>query len=106
MSETILQAKNIHKTFDYPVKAQILKGVDLTVSRGESIAIMGRSGEGKSTLLYILGTLETPCKGTLEIAGQDISHFNKTTIRNRRVGFVFQSFHLLELSGDTFLDAE
>ncbi len=57
---------------------------------------MGRSGEGKSTLLHILGTLEKPCQGTLEIADQDADSFNKTILRNRHIGFIFQSFHLLE----------
>lgn len=57
---------------------------------------MGRSGEGKSTLLQVLGTLETACQGQLEIDGQLVSHFNKSRIRNRKLAFVFQSFHLLE----------
>lgn len=92
----ILKGKNIHKAFTYPVKTQILKGIDLEVSPGETVAIMGRSGEGKSTLLHILGTLESPCQGTLEIAGHDASTFNKAYIRNSHVGFIFQSFHLLE----------
>ncbi len=92
----ILKAKDIRKAFQYPVQTQILNGVDLEVSAGETVAIMGRSGEGKSTLLHILGTLESPCQGSLEIAGHDASTFNKTYIRNRHVGFIFQSFHLLE----------
>lgn len=96
MLATILKAKNLHKAFYYPTKNRILSGIDLIVSAGETVAIMGRSGEGKSTLLHILGTLDKPCQGDLEIAGQDISQFNKTTIRNRHIGFVFQSFHLLE----------
>jgi lipoprotein-releasing system ATP-binding protein len=57
---------------------------------------MGRSGEGKSTLLQILGTLETPCSGALEIDGQTVTSFNKSRIRNQKLAFVFQSFHLLE----------
>lgn len=96
MKEQILKAENIKKAFHYPVKSQILDGVNLTVSQGETVAIMGRSGEGKSTLLNILGTLEFPCQGSLEIAGHDVSHFSKTAIRNENVGFVFQSFHLLD----------
>lgn len=92
----ILCAKRIHKSYKYPTLTNILNGIDLSVYPGESIAIMGRSGEGKSTLMHILGTLETPCEGSLEIAGSDISLFNKTQIRNRHIGFVFQSFHLLE----------
>lgn len=91
-----LQAKNIHKSFYTPKKLPILKGIDITVHQGESVAIMGRSGEGKSTLLQILGTLDTPCSGTLSIMRQEVTFFNKSKIRNRNLSFVFQSFHLLE----------
>lgn len=95
-SEIILRAVNLHKAFYRPAKVHILKGVDLSVRQGETIAITGRSGQGKSTLLQILGTLEEPCSGLLEIAGRQVSSFNKTLIRNRHVAFVFQSFHLLD----------
>ncbi len=57
---------------------------------------MGRSGEGKSTLLQILGTLDTACEGRLEIVNQQITTFNTNRIRNKNVAFIFQSFHLLE----------
>lgn len=93
---TILKVENIQKAFYAPAKTSILKGVFLEAHQGESIAIMGRSGEGKSTLLHILGTLENPCSGTITIANQEVSRFNKTGLRNRHIGFVFQSFHLLE----------
>lgn len=96
MEDVILQASNIHKSFYYPAQVTILKGLDLTVTRGETIAIMGRSGQGKSTLLQILGTLEKPCSGQLMIAGQSIHRFNCGKIRNRHIAFIFQSFHLLE----------
>lgn len=92
----LLCAKNIWKKFTYPNEMTILKGVDLTVHRGETVAITGPSGEGKSTLLHILGTLDSPSDGTIEIVGQDVSTFNKSRIRNQNIGFVFQSFHLLE----------
>jgi|694.fasta_scaffold22021_3 lipoprotein-releasing system ATP-binding protein len=95
-ANAILRASNIHKTFLNPAKVLLLKGIDLTVKKGETVAIMGRSGQGKSTLLNILGTLEQPCEGTLEIAGQSVSFFNKSTLRNQQLGFIFQSFHLLE----------
>lgn len=94
--QIILHAKKLSKTFYKPAKVQILTNLDLAVRRGDSIAIMGRSGEGKSTLLQILGTLEPPCEGSLEIDGQTISNFNKSKIRNQKLGFIFQSFHLLE----------
>lgn len=92
----ILHAKKLNKAFHYPTKIQILKNLDLEVQTGQTIAIMGRSGEGKSTLLQILGTLESPCAGSLEIGGQLVSRFNKSDIRNQKLGFIFQSFHLLE----------
>lgn len=92
----ILQAREIYKSFYSPNEVQLLKGINLTVHQGDTVAIMGRSGEGKSTLLHILGTLENPCKGSLEIGGQDISHANTNTLRNQRLAFIFQSFHLLE----------
>lgn len=92
----VLQAKGIKKAFYSPVRVQILKNIDLTVMRGDTVAIMGRSGEGKSTLLQILGTLENPCAGTLEIDGETVGNFNKSKIRNKKLAFIFQSFHLLE----------
>lgn len=92
----VLQVKNLHKAFYNPNTVSILKGVDLTVHKGDTIAIMGRSGEGKSTLLQILGTLDNPCSGNIEILGQPVSNFNKSKIRNQHLAFIFQSFHLLE----------
>lgn len=92
----ILKAQAIHKAFYNPLSIQILRGVDLTIMRGDTIAILGRSGEGKSTLLQILGTLESACSGSLEIANQTVNNFNKSKIRNKNLAFIFQSFHLLE----------
>lgn len=95
-SPIILKASSLDKAFYSPTHLPILQGVDLTVHQGDTVAIIGRSGEGKSTLLQILGTLDSPCKGKLEIAGETVTPFNKSKIRNKNVGFVFQSFHLLE----------
>jgi lipoprotein-releasing system ATP-binding protein len=92
----LLEAQDIRKAFYHTHCVQILDGIQLTVHPGESVAIIGRSGEGKSTLLQILGTLEEPCQGSLRIAGQTISTSNRNLIRNHSIGFVFQSFHLLE----------
>lgn len=92
----ILEAREIHKSFYFPVKTSVLRGVNLNVARGESIAITGRSGEGKSTLLQLLGTLEDPCQGTLTIAGQLVTPANHAIIRNKHIAFIFQGFHLLE----------
>jgi len=95
-SSLILKATALQKSFYHPVTVPILQGVDLEVSRGESVAIMGRSGEGKSTLLGILGTLDKPCGGTLQLVGQTVSSSNRNDLRNGHIGFIFQSFHLLE----------
>lgn len=94
--KTLLEAINIHKSYYQPRHVQLLQGIQLTAHEGDSVAIMGRSGEGKSTLLQILGTLEQPCQGLLKISGQQISSTNRSVIRNQKIGFVFQSFHLLE----------
>lgn len=96
MANIILEAKNIYKSYHYPREVTLLKGLNLVVERGETIAIMGRSGQGKSTLLQILGTLEKPSQGNLSIAGQAIGSFNCGKIRNQHIAFIFQSFHLLE----------
>ncbi len=96
MEEIILQAKDLKKSFHHPAPVRILKGLNFIVKRGETVAITGRSGQGKSTLLQILGTLEKPCSGQLNIVGQTINRFNCGQIRNRHIAFIFQSFHLLE----------
>jgi ABC-type lipoprotein export system ATPase subunit len=82
---------------------RVLDGVDLGVEPGELVAIVGRSGSGKSTLLHLLGGLDRPDAGTIEVDGvplEDQSERRLTALRRRSVGFVFQSFHLLpELTG-------
>lgn len=94
--KAILQARDLHKTFrgDKPVK--ILRGIDLDVYPGDTVAICGRSGQGKTTLLHLLGTLDSPCSGTLQIAGQTSSFWNRSVLRRCHLGFVFQAFHLLD----------
>lgn len=92
----ILKAEKIKKRFLEPSPMELLRGIDLAVEPGQTVAIMGRSGEGKSTLLHILGTLDTASEGTLEIAGCKVTNQNVARIRNEHIGFVFQSFHLLE----------
>ncbi len=92
----ILSAKNIRKTFSNPVEIEILKGISLDIHPGESVAIMGASGEGKSTLLHILGTLEAASSGELWIAGKSVHNNPSPTLRNQHIGFVFQAFNLLE----------
>ncbi len=93
---TVLLAENLSKTFYTPHSLRILQSIHLSVQSGESIAITGRSGEGKSTLLHILGTLEAPTDGKLWINGLLTSSTPLPELRNKQVGFIFQSFHLLE----------
>jgi putative ABC transport system ATP-binding protein len=82
---------------DYPGGVAALAGVDLTVAKGELLAIVGPSGSGKSTLLNIIGTLDRPSAGTVRIAGHDVGALKDralSALRARHLGFVFQSFHL------------
>lgn len=75
-----------------------LRGVDLTINRGEMVAIVGPSGSGKSTLLGILGGLDKPTSGTIRIDGVDVTHLNEdqlTELRNEKIGFIFQFFNLI-----------
>lgn len=94
--EIVLSARDINKSFHHPVYIKILDNLNLTVEKGDTVAIVGRSGQGKSTLLQILGTLEKPCSGDLTICGQKVNRFNVGKIRNQHIAFIFQSFHLLE----------
>jgi lipoprotein-releasing system ATP-binding protein len=92
----ILSAKGLKKSYRSPQVVEILSDVSLSLNRGEAAAICGRSGEGKTTLLHILGTLESPDSGTLEIEGALCTKKYAALMRRRSIGFVFQSFNLLE----------
>jgi len=79
-------------------EVNILRGVDLTVGRGESLAVVGPSGSGKSTMMMIVAGLERPTSGSVRVAGQDLSQLDEdglATFRRRNVGIVFQAFHLI-----------
>ena len=95
----IVRAAGVRKTFRMGDAAvEVLRGVDLAIAPGEFVAIEGRSGSGKSTLLHLLGALDEPDAGTVEVEGRDLSrmgHRERSAVRNRAVGFVFQFYHLL-----------
>ena len=77
---------------------RVLKNINLTVEKGEYLAIMGPSGSGKTTLMNLIGCLDVPTSGTYELEGKDLKNMSDddlAEIRNRHIGFVFQSFHLL-----------
>src|SRR6202008_2584247 len=77
---------------------EVLRGVSLTVERGEFLALRGASGAGKSTLLHLLGGLDTPNAGEIWFAGQNLAEISGTALarlRNLKVGFIFQAYHLL-----------
>ena len=91
----MITAKNIHKSFD---RLEVLKGIDLTINRGEVVSIVGKSGAGKTTLLQILGTLDRPDQGEVSIADTVVSRLGDKQLaqfRNRNIGFVFQFHQLL-----------
>lgn len=92
----ILKALNISKSFHFPKKTPLFTNISLTLKKGQSLAITGRSGVGKTTLLHILGTLEEPDSGEVFIGNTRFSPSNGAMLRNRHIGFVFQSFNLLE----------
>ena len=95
----MIEIQNLNKSFTKDGrKIDVLKNLNLNISRGEAVAILGASGAGKSTLLHILGTLDHPSSGTLWYNQTDVFQWNERKLaefRNRRIGFVFQFHHLL-----------
>ncbi|MGX9349673.1 ABC transporter ATP-binding protein [Shimia sp. W99] len=100
MSDVVLSLKGITKRYNkgLPSEVHVLRGVDLSLSSGEMVALVAPSGAGKSTLLHIAGLLDQPDEGAVEIGGQDLSGRSdrrRTVARRRDVGFVYQFHHLL-----------
>ncbi|MEM9073974.1 MAG: ABC transporter ATP-binding protein [Myxococcota bacterium] len=99
MTTPLVIAHGVRKDFVHDDKTvRVLKGVDLTINRGEMVCVVGRSGAGKSTLLHILGTLDLPTEGAITYAGRDVTKLSSQELadfRNRTIGFVFQFHHLM-----------
>ena len=99
MSDVILHCRDLVKVYeDAAEQVSVLKGINLSVSKGESIAVVGSSGSGKSTLLHILGTLDKPTGGEVHICGHDVATLDRKSqaaFRNKHLGFIYQFHHLL-----------
>ena len=99
----VLLARDLHKRFtegsgDEQLDVSVLQGVNLAIARGESVAIVGASGSGKSTLLHLMGGLDAPSEGSVELAGRDFAAMGAAEQgdwRNRHLGFIYQFHHLL-----------
>jgi len=98
-TETLLLGEKIFKSFGHDGNIiEVLKGIDVSIDKGEMVAVVGASGSGKTTLLQILGTLDTPSSGTICFDGRDLSRIGEKELsrhRNENVGFIFQFHHLL-----------
>lgn len=96
---SLVELDNVTKHYDSPAASlPVLRGLSLSVAKGQSLAIVGVSGSGKTTLLNLIGLLDRPDSGAVRLDGQDVSSLNDDALadlRNQRIGFVFQAHHLL-----------
>jgi ABC-type lipoprotein export system ATPase subunit len=99
MSDPLLSARGIHKSYLLGKRSlDVLRGVDVEMSRGDFLALRGASGAGKSTLLHLLGGLDSPNQGEIRLGGRDLASLNRrelARLRNEEVGFIFQAYYLL-----------
>lgn len=97
--EALVELRNIHKIYRLgETEVPALRGVSLTIHRGEFTALVGASGSGKSTLLNIVGTIDSPTEGTVFWEGRNVAELSeqsRASLRNRKIGFVFQTFNLV-----------
>ncbi len=100
MPETVIKLENVWKTYKLgKIEVPVLKDINLAISPGSFVTIMGPSGSGKSTLMYLLGILDVPTKGEIYLDGKNVSNFSEdalSQIRGKKIGFVFQQFNLLQ----------
>ena len=95
---TVLELKNIEKTYGDKIKTKVLHNINLKINKGEFVAIIGQSGSGKSTMLNLMGTLDSPSSGEIYINNQrtdDLSKNKLADVRNKDLGFIFQFHYLL-----------
>ncbi len=105
MTNTVLELSGVTKEYPGTPPVRALRGIDLQITQGEILAIVGPSGSGKSTLLHVIGTLDRATSGRVEVAGYDIAELRDrklSALRSQKIGFVFQQFFLL--AGETALD--
>ncbi|MBV8432432.1 MAG: ABC transporter ATP-binding protein, partial [Solirubrobacterales bacterium] len=99
-AEPVVVLQGVTRVFGSgPNRVEALRGVDLTVRRGEFVAVMGTSGSGKSTLLHLLAGLDHPTGGTIRVGGTDLARLDedgRARLRRHRLGLIFQSFQLLD----------
>jgi lipoprotein-releasing system ATP-binding protein len=99
MAQTLIRVENLYKSFDtYQKRTEVLKGLEISIAQGEALAIVGASGVGKSTFLYLLGTLDKPTSGKIFYRREDLFSWKEERLaqfRNEKIGFIFQFHHLI-----------